>query len=459
MVALVLLALVSGAAAPDTGKKEHAGAPTAPKEQLSGWEWYQDVPAPDVSAPQGVKPRGLADFLLTPDVFDKAHEGLADLRLYDSQKREVPYALRTRRRQDTQVLIPGREVNRATTDKGVAEVWIDLGTFEGEHNEIAIDTNGNEFRRAVVIEGSQNDKDEKGWRVLKDKIFLMHFEGGGHTVDVRKFSYPPSRFRYVRLRVSPFVGADDHPQIQAVHVYHSVQTEGEYVTRPATLGYREAVRADGDQPGSAWTITLANGMQMPVEKLSFDIEGDEFDRTYRLEVVPPNEENQGPFPPPRMIVASGHWLRRARDQRKPLEISFSEVTAARLQLIVTDSRNTPLTITSVSGTAAAREVIFTPPEDAAGPLKLYYGNPKAIAPQYEFATGLPTLLEPPPTRVELGLQHKNEEYHPPEKPLTERWPWLVYVVLASASAVLLALLGLLGREAIVRHDASRGHNP
>src|SRR5205814_1202942 len=136
------------------------------------------------------------------------------------------------------------------------------------------------------------------------------FEDGGHTVDVRKFSYPPSRFRYLRVRVSPFVGADDHPQIQAVRVYHSVQTEGEYVTRPAALAFREAVRADGDQPGSAWTITLANGAQTPIEKLSFDIDGDEFDRPYRLEVVPANEENQGPFPPQRMILASGRWLRR-----------------------------------------------------------------------------------------------------------------------------------------------------
>ncbi len=455
MVALVLLALASAAAAPDAGKKEHPGAPTAPQEKLSGWEWYQDVPVP-----QDLKPGGLADFLLTPEVFDKAREGLADLRHYDSLKREVPYALRIRRRQDIQVLIPGRDFNRATNDKGEAEVSIDLGTFEGEHNEIVIDTNGSEFRRAVVVEGREDLNDKKGWSVLKDKITLMHFEDGGHTVDVRKFSYPPSRFRYLRVRVSPFVGADDHPQIQAVRVYHSVQTEGEYVTRPAALGFREAVRADGDQPGSAWSITLAGGSQTPVEKLSFAIEGEEFDRTYRLEVLPANEENQGPFPPSRTVLASGAWKRRPRDQRKPQEITFlKEETAARLQLIVTDSRNPPLTITEVKWTAAAREVIFTPPDDAPGDLKLYYGNPKAIAPQYEFATGLPTVLEPPPTRVELGPQHKNEEYQAPLKPFTERWSWLVYVVLISASAVLLSLLGLLGREAIVRHDAARGHTP
>jgi hypothetical protein len=46
-----------------------------------------------------------------------------------------------------------------------------------------------------------------------------------------------------------------------------------------------------------------------------------------------------------------------------------------------------------------------------------------------------------------GVQ-PNPDYVPEPKPLTERWPWLVYVVLATASVVLLVLLVLLGRKAL-----------
>ncbi|HEY7308271.1 MAG TPA: hypothetical protein VH643_02810 [Gemmataceae bacterium] len=39
--------------------------------------------------------------------------------------------------------------------------------------------------------------------------------------------------------------------------------------------------------------------------------------------------------------------------------------------------------------------------------------------------------------------------------ISERWPWLVYVVLSVASIVLLILLFLLGREANTHHDRTR----
>ena len=51
------------------------------------------------------------------------------------------------------------------------------------------------------------------------------------------------------------------------------------------------------------------------------------------------------------------------------------------------------------------------------------------------------------------LSH-NPIYQPVPKPWTERWPWLVYVVLSVASLILLGILGVLARAAIARHDAA-----
>jgi hypothetical protein len=69
---------------------------------------------------------------------------------------------------------------------------------------------------------------------------------------------------------------------------------------------------------------------------------------------------------------------------------------------------------------------------------------------------LPQDLEPAPAWTQLVEKtlHANPDFRPEPKPWSERWPWLVYVVLGIASAVLLGLLGLLGREAIARHDAA-----
>jgi hypothetical protein len=45
-----------------------------------------------------------------------------------------------------------------------------------------------------------------------------------------------------------------------------------------------------------------------------------------------------------------------------------------------------------------------------------------------------------PLRLSLGLQRDNPIYTPEPKPLSERAPWLAYVVLAVASLVLAAIL-------------------
>ena len=65
-------------------------------------------------------------------------------------------------------------------------------------------------------------------------------------------------------------------------------------------------------------------------------------------------------------------------------------------------------------------------------------------------------LDPPLASVELGEWERNPIYVEPPKPWTVRWPWLVYVVLGAACAM---LLGLLGRETIARHDAAARGEP
>jgi hypothetical protein len=126
--------------------------------------------------------------------------------------------------------------------------------------------------------------------------------------------------------------------------------------------------------------------------------------------------------------------------------------ARRLRLVVTDHRNAPLTLAGVRYTAAARQVIFAPPANLAPPLRLYFGNPDAAAPLYDFAATLPEVLEPAPQRGGLEELTQNPQYQPPLLPWSERWPWLICLVLSMASLVLVGLLFLLGREAIARQD-------
>jgi hypothetical protein len=398
-----------------------------------------------VVAPEKGKPYSF--FVLTPSVFDKARPDLNDLRLYDAQGQETPYALRIRKREDVKQAMPGKMFNLVTHVDRSVELTLDLGETRGEYNEIDVGTTpAKEFRRRLQVDGGD---DGKTWSNVLNQT-LAHFEADGQTLNVRRFTFDrPSRFRYLRVRVHPAAGStDDKPTFTGVTVFHEVHDPGDYRTQAAVLEPRQPVPADSG-PGSAWFIHFGNYELAPCEQLELDVSDEEFVRPYRIEIYNPDGQPQP--------VTSGELRRRAGDPKKPFIIPFpSEVTTARrLRLIVTDQRNPPLNLTAVRYTAAARQVIFRTPEQP-DTLRLYFGNPTAGAPGYDFASTLPTKIEATETRLsDERHQQPNPVYQPPPKPWTERMPWLVYVVLGVASAVLLGLLGLLGREAIARHDAAR----
>jgi hypothetical protein len=118
----------------------------------------------------------------------------------------------------------------------------------------------------------------------------------------------------------------------------------------------------------------------------------------------------------------------------------SEAKAHRLRLTVTDNENPPLTIDSIKYSAAARQIVIANTGKLQSPLRVYYGNPAASAPQYDFGRNLPERLAEKPMRLTFGERIDNPAFTPPPQAFTERWPWLVYTVL---TVVCVALAGIV----------------
>jgi hypothetical protein len=412
-----------------------------PGESTKNWRYRLDV-----SPPEARTTSRWQDFVLTPTVFEAARLDLADLRLFDAEGHELPYDLRIRRPDYRTETIPGKIFNRSRGTDGSAEVAIDLGSETVEHNEVDVELPLRQYHRQARLEGSVNGLD---WRLLVGKN-LFHFELGKDRLEDRRLSYSPSRYRYLRVRVEPDRVVDKSPlEITAVKVLRRVEVPGESLTLPGRLGAREPVRTDG-VPGSAWTIALG-GDHVPCERITCEVDDPEFVRNYRIESGgPPGEDT--PFGP----VTSGVWRRTAGSDLKPVVAEFPEIQASRLRLVVTDAGNPPLNVRSVTFGASAREVVFPGVDSTtAGSLRLYVGNPKGFAPRYDFARNLPASLEPAPTRRTLSSRLENPDYLPEPKPLTERWPWLIYVVLGVIAATLGLIIVDLARQAIARHDASQ----
>jgi hypothetical protein len=427
LVAAGLLAVFSALA---------AAPPSAQREELSHWQWYCDVRLPDNAGP-GRR----VDCLVTPAVFGRANPELGDIRLVDDSGATIPYALRILAPRNVQEELPGaRTYDRVVhPDRSIA-ASIDLGEAPPEHNEIVVNLAGDGYGRPLRLEGSP---DGKSWSKLLDCVYVVHLKDP--KIDQRRFTYPPSRLRFLRILVRPDrVIENDEPKLESVHVFHSVHLPGESVTLPAELERREPGRLDG-QYSSSWLIDLG-ARNVPCERLSLRIAEQGFARPYSLAVA----DSDNPTQPFQFDI-----LRRQPDDRSgEVEIVLRQpVEAHKLRLTIQDASNPPLTIEAVHFSAAARQIVFDVPANLKRPLRLYSGNPNSPPPRYDFASNLPPRLVPSPLRATLADPEANPKYVPPPKPFSERWPWLVDTVLACACALLLGILLVLARTAIRKSDA------
>ncbi|MEN3325531.1 MAG: hypothetical protein V7638_338 [Acidobacteriota bacterium] len=395
---------------------------------LSLWPYYVEV-TPERTDGQ------IYDFAVPLPVMDKSRADLADLRLFDSANREIPYAIRIRRDVDEKQEIPTRLFNQGSAGPSTSEVSVDLGENTGEHNEIDIETNGTNFRRQVVVEGSDSGRE---WRMLSNDGVIFSFASQNNVADSQKVSYPTSRYRYLRVKVSRDPMTDrETPQVTGVKVMMAVREKGLLSTWDVPVPDYQLQRNQGAH-ATVWTLDLSG--RVPCDRLSIEILDDSFSRPFQVESIDDPQNVQ--------LLASGDLTRHSGEEQKPLVIYFNEeVVVRKLRLQITDYSNPTLNIRWIHASAPARQLVFEMKAPAALPLRLFFGNENVPAPHYDFEKEVAARVSKEPVHSQLGDVLANRDYKPEPKPLTERAPWLIYVVLAASSIALAFVLWSLARTA------------
>jgi Protein of unknown function (DUF3999) len=314
---------------------------------LSLWPYYIEVTAEDP------KP-GTYHFALPLWVMDKARPDLADLRLFDSANREIPYGIRVRREVDEKREIPVRLFNAGFAGPTTSEVSVDLGENPGEHNEIQIETRGSNFRRQVVIEGSDSGSE---WRTLNNNAMIFSFASQNAVAESQRVIYPTSRYRYLRVKVSRDQVTDNEtPTVTNVKVMMTVREQGWRETWDVPVPSYQLLRNQGAH-ASAWILDF--GVRVPCDRLILDVHDDSFSRPFQVESI---DDDQNP-----QLLATGDLTRHAGDQPQPLVILFNEEkNVRRLRLQITDYSNPTLDISAVGASAPARGACFRVEGSAGG---------------------------------------------------------------------------------------------
>lgn len=447
------------AALPDAVVAEQVTADVTPEVQAR-WPYTAPINIPVADASVAGTTARLVDFFASSDVFEHARRDLTDLRIYATDGTTVPYALHILYPKSVSDVIPVNEFNRSEPEEGVHELTLELQRDDVEHNQVIVETSGTDFRRFVLISGSPDGKD---WKTLVSGN-VLHYTQGEQTLIKKEFHYPNSRQRYLKVQVSPDPQIGDGKDtftFQSVSIVRQLELPGTSVTTDATLGLREPTRHFG-APGSRWILDF--GASVPCDRLEVEVQDDEFARDFSLESESLNALGQPTFYPV-YVNENPAWQRRRGEPVEPILLTFQEVQSRRLRLTIVDYRNKPLTLTSVRGSAAARQIIFEQPDDSKLPLNLYFGNLDAETANYDFARNLPESLPVIPVRATLSPAESNPRYIPTPKAFTERFPALIYVALGSVSLLLGVVIMNLSKAAIENHDATSSavipgdHNP
>ena len=400
----------------------------AAQTSLSLWPYYVEVTP-------GGKTAGLYDVIVPLPVLDKARPDLADVRLFDSTNREIPYAIRIRRDVDEKREIPARLFNYVSVGSSTSEASVDLGDNPGDHNEIEIETNGSNFRRQVVVEGSDSVRE---WRMLNNNGVLFSFTSQNSVAELQRINYPTSRYRYLRVKVTRDELTDEEiPSITGVKVMMSVRDKGQLSSWNVFVPSYQLQRNQGAH-ASVWALDL--GGRVPCDRLNLEIEESSFSRPFQVENIDDPENAR--------VIATGDLTRHSGEEQKPLTIYFNQEESVRkLRLQITDYSNPTLNITAIEASAPARQLVFDLKEPVSQPLRLFFGNESVAAPHYDFEKEVYARLSKEPVHSNLGIVLTNRDYKPEPKPLTERVPWLIYLVLAASSIALGFVLFSLARTA------------
>lgn len=349
------------------------------------------------------------------DVYFIAREDLADLRIVHGVE-EVPHLIVIATAQVKEKEVPATMQDRAVTAEGVEAVMVFSRVVP--HNRLTIQTGITNFRHKVQLYGSS---DGQQWALIKKDAYLFDFTADEHHASLLTLDYPTSTRRFLKVVIE---GA----KTPAILAGASVLLREE---RPAAwqeiAKFADPAPVEDDKRHTTSYDLDFGAPGAPRDRILLTIADPAFHRTVATDWSDDKKE----------WISDGYSTVYRMEGSESLQMPVGSRRARYLRVTLYHGDDKPLKLTSVSVEAIARNIIF--PSQSAGDYWLYFGNPTAHAPSYDLAMVLAKGTLDSAVTVSAETRQENPGYKPPEppvKPISERYPGLLYGVLG------IAVLGL-----------------
>lgn len=376
----------------------------------------------------------LAAFLLDNQIYEHAKEGLADLRIINNSGEEIKYKLTIESGQKTIETLPVRIRDLGIKIGENTQFIVDLGRGGILHNSITIATSSVNFRRQVEIETSN---DSANWLLVKKSTegsyiydYSLDFKAKNTTV-----YYPQSSARYLRIKI---LDRGEEPiKVSGAAVINDIYITSKTATySPKLLESKK----DQEKQTSIYLLDLS-AKGIPSNKISFSTKEVNFNR----EVLIEGSNDNNSFIKIGSDVVFSYQTPRFNGVKDSL--SFNEGNYRYLRLTIFNRDNSPIELADFKVYGTVRKVIF---EYTNGKTyKLFYGNLQARYPDYDIESYLQYFNTSDIGPAVLGDEEKNESFVPEkakEKPLTERYSFLLSAVLVIGVLILGTMIAKLALQ-------------
>ncbi|HUT29065.1 MAG TPA: DUF3999 family protein [Sedimentisphaerales bacterium] len=336
-----------------------------------------------VSVEQGAAPYGR--LFLTPEVYDAAREDLGDIRLVGSGGDQIPYILARAEDKTTEIKYQPAIINRSTSSRGAAAATLDFGQLTVK-NSIEVRTRGSNFRRAVKVEGS-NDNIEFFTVVDRAYVFAV-----GSNTRFERIDLPTNDFRYLRITVEPMLTEESAVALEEVRAFKLENRDAERLSVQMTLLRHDE---DANNRSSIYIYDLKY-RHLPVNEIHLQVADDSFYRYVTIEgrdavtrkVKIDSEDNR-----PRYREVEVRWERMvsdaihryaAPDGRRHEKLILrvpSQRTFRYLKIAVSNYDDKPLLIDSASARMIPHQIVF--PIKQESDATFYVGASSLAPPVYD----------------------------------------------------------------------------
>jgi len=413
---------------------------------VKGWEYYKDINIENAQVGKNYR------IVLDKDIYNVSQVSLNDLRIILNKEIELPYEIFTFKAHSNIRNMVSEILDNSVTQEKANIVILDLGEAGQKNNKLYLEIDEHNFGRRVMVEGGD---DTLNWQLLTRDSYIYDFTFGGEAfprggevkwqraVDSKymvdfsyrtasrstEVRYKENKFQYLKITV--FGSEDEEPlTIKGVNIsshYIIPADETEY-----TCLIKEAI-INKEQRSSE--ITLDFGVKnIHLHNLKINSNSKNYYRTLFIQGSNDLEEW--------VRVGSGeifdYNIENFKDSKR--DISFHESRYRYLKLIILNQDNPPINIDSVIGVGLNRSIVF--PYQAEGNLRIYYGNPFANKPSYDYTRyvrranvrELETLL--------ISQEFKNPSYvlKKIKRPWTEEKPYILWIALIAIVIILLFLV-------------------